>query len=79
MVKPFSVTLLEKPVVSGTVSNWKGERVRLKVTTITPKYMDFVRQYSRGLIDYYFICLLNSVGQLLFMALLLRLDINYHF
>lgn len=37
MVKPFSVTLLEKPVVSGTVSNWKGERVRPKVTTKTPK------------------------------------------
>lgn len=27
MVKPLRVTLLEKAVVSGTVSNWKGERV----------------------------------------------------
>lgn len=44
-VKPFSVTLLEKAVVSGTVSNWREEGTHT-LDNSTTKSKSFVEQFK---------------------------------
>lgn len=42
-VKPLSVTLLEKAVVSGTVSNWEEERTPLTILSLNQKVFSTVK------------------------------------